>query len=203
MAQRKPTNLLALAVLSLLHEKPMHPYEIGSTMRQRKLSDTIKLNTGSLYAVVDSLLRGGWIQLITTEREGRHPERTIYAPTEAGKELFFTWLRSLIRTPAKEYPQFAAGLAFLGHLAPDEVKRLLEERLQQINGQIAETRAARKAAVKTGVDRLFLIKLEYTLAMMEAEQNWVETIIEELRAGTLTQCWGKPGAADGTESKGS
>jgi len=189
VAQRKPTNLLALAVLSLLNEKPMHPYEIGATMRQRKLSDVIKLNTGSLYAVVESLLRGGWIEPIATEREGRHPERTIYAPTEAGKELFFTWLRSLIRTPAKEYPQFAAGLAFLGHLAPDEVIQLLEERRRQLANQISETRAAQNAAAEAGVDRLFLIETEYTLAMLEAEHNWVAAIIEEIRAGTLTKHW--------------
>jgi DNA-binding PadR family transcriptional regulator len=192
VAQRKPSNPLALAILSLLHEKPMHPYEIGATMRQRKLSDTIKLNTGSLYAVVESLLRGGWIEPVAVEREGRHPERTIYAPTEAGKELFFSWLRSLLRTPAKEYPQFAAGLSFLGHLPPDEVKRLLAERLQKIHAQLEEMRASLKEASASGVDRLFLIETEYTLAMMEAERSWVESVIREIRDGTLTKLWGKP-----------
>lgn len=161
-------------------------------MRQRKLSDTIKLNTGSLYAVVESLLRGGWIEPVAVEREGRHPERTIYAPTEAGKELFFSWLRSLLRTPAKEYPQFAAGLSFLGHLPPDEVKHLLAERLQKIHAQLEEMRASLKEASASGVDRLFLIETEYTLAMMEAERSWVESVIREIRDGTLTKLWGKP-----------
>ena len=160
-------------------------------MRQRKLSDTIKLNTGSLYAVVDSLWHGGWIEPVATEREGRHPERTIYAPTDSGKKLFFSWLRSLIRTPAKEYPEFAAGLSFLGHLAPDEVKQLLEERLRQIDARMDETRASLNEAAESGVNRLFLIELEYTLAMMDAERNWIESILLEIRNGTLTELWGK------------
>lgn len=202
MAQRKPSNPLALAVLSLLNEKPMHPYEIGSTMRQRRMSDSIKLNTGSLYAVVESLLRGGWIEPVATEREGRHPERTIYAPTEAGKELFFNWLRSLIETPVKEYPQFAAGLAFLGHLAPEETARLLENRLQELDRQLEAERASWKDAAEAGVDRLFLIETEYTLTMMEAERSWVEKVIREIREGTLTRLWHRLNAASSGGDQG-
>mgnify|MGYP001098874620 CR=1 FL=1 len=192
VAQRRPGNPLALAVLSLLNERPMHPYEIGSTMRERRMSDTIKLNTGSLYAVIESLLRGGWIEPVATEREGRHPERTIYAPTEAGKELFFSWLRSLIGTPVKEYPQFAAGLSLLGHLPPGEAQRLLEERLSNIDRRLDAERASRDAVALSGVDRLFLIEMEYSISMMEAERRWVEKIIGEIRDGTLSMLWGRP-----------
>ncbi len=46
MAKRKISNLLALAVLSLLTERPMHPYEVSAVMRQRGLADSIKLNYG-------------------------------------------------------------------------------------------------------------------------------------------------------------
>ena len=49
---RRPANALALAVLALLYEKPMHPYEISSTLRVRHKEESIKINYGSLYAVV-------------------------------------------------------------------------------------------------------------------------------------------------------
>ncbi len=62
MTKRKVSNMLALAVLSMVNERPMHPYEISALMKQRGVSDVIKLNTGSLYSVVEALLGQGWIE---------------------------------------------------------------------------------------------------------------------------------------------
>src|SRR5438105_10662107 len=130
MAKRKLSNLLALAVLSLLTERPMHPYEISSVMRLRELSTVIKLNNSSLYSVIEALQREGLIEPLETQREGRYPERTVYATTEAGRTELRDWLRSLLRQPVPEYTPFAAGLAFLGNLPPAEVVTLLGEHLQ-------------------------------------------------------------------------
>src|SRR5439155_14779714 len=60
-SDRKLSNPLALAVLALLYERPMHPYEMAFLMRSRGKHHTIKLNYGSLYTVVDALQRGGLI----------------------------------------------------------------------------------------------------------------------------------------------
>ena len=49
-------NPLALAVLALLFERPMHPYEMAATMKERHKEDSIKLRYGSLYTVIDMLL---------------------------------------------------------------------------------------------------------------------------------------------------
>src|SRR5207302_3758862 len=79
-----PFNPLALAVMALLHERPMHPYEIACTMRRRHLEESIKLNYGALYHMVDTLQHAGLIASVETERAGRRPERTVYALTAAG-----------------------------------------------------------------------------------------------------------------------
>lgn len=84
MATDHVGNLLGLAVLSLLRERPMHPYEISTLMRERGLSTSIKLNYGSLYSVIEGLRAKGLIAVKATEREGNHPERTVYEVTEAG-----------------------------------------------------------------------------------------------------------------------
>ncbi|OUS76235.1 hypothetical protein B1748_13305 [Paenibacillus sp. MY03] len=183
----KRSNLLALAILSILHERPMHPYEIGVTMRQRGLSDSIKLNTGSLYAVIDVLLKNRLIQEVGTEKEGRHPERTIYGPTEAGKAEFFDWLSSLLRLPAKEYPQFAAGLSFLAHLTPREVLKLLTERTAALSYQIQDTRSSMETTRSMGIDRLFVIEQEYSLALLEAERNWIGELMNDIENGVITE----------------
>lgn len=187
MPKPKRSNLLALAILSLLHERPMHPYEIGVTMRQRGLSDSIKLNTGSLYAVIEGLLKNKLIQSVGTEKEGRHPERTIYGPTEEGKAEFFDWLRSLLRLPAKEYPQFAAGLSFLAHLTPREVLNLLTERAEALVTQIQDTRSSMETTRSMGIDRLFVIEQEYSLALLEAELKWVHELMKDIEHGVIAE----------------
>lgn len=187
MPKQKRSNLLALAILSLLNERSMHPYEIGVTMRQRGLSDSIKLNTGSLYAVIEALLKSKLIQPVETVREGKHPERTIYEPTAAGRAEFFDWLGSLLRTPVKEYPQFAAGLSFLAHLTPRDSMNLLQERLRLLSKQIEDTRTSMIATMNMGIDRLFVIEQEYSLALLEAERNWLDQFIKDIENGVFTE----------------
>jgi DNA-binding PadR family transcriptional regulator len=187
MPKPKRSNLLALAILSLLHERPMHPYEIGVTMRQRGISDSIKLNTGSLYAVIEALWKNKLIQTVGTKREGKHPERTIYEPTAAGKTEFFEWLRSILRTPVKEYPQFAAGLSFLGHLMPQDTLDLLKERAEKLATQIQIFRSSMEDTLAMGIDRLFVIEMEYSLALLEAEQNWLGKLIKDIENGVITE----------------
>jgi len=85
MTRRKVSNPLALAVLACLYERPMHPYEIASTLRERHKDDSIKLNYGSLYSVVESLKVHTLIVEQQTAREGNRPERTVYEITDAGR----------------------------------------------------------------------------------------------------------------------
>jgi DNA-binding PadR family transcriptional regulator len=77
---------LALAVLCCLLERPMHPYEVATTLRQRNKEHSVKRNYGALYAVVESLRKRGLIEPKETERPGRLPERTVYQLTDAGRE---------------------------------------------------------------------------------------------------------------------
>ena len=187
MAPRKRSNLLALAVLSLLTERPMHPYQMAALMRQRGLASTVKLNFGALYAVIETLHRLALIAPVETRREGRHPERTIYTATEAGRAELVDWLRVLIRTPATEYTQFVAGLALIAHLSPLEAVALLEDRMHALSEQIEAQRSELETCTQRGVDRLFLIEDEYRLAQQISERAWVEKLIGEIKDGTLTE----------------
>ena len=136
MAKRKMSNPLALAVLSLLIERPMHPYEMSSTMRERVKEESIKLNYGSLYSVVDSLVKHGLIEVHETVREGRRPERTVYAITDAGRTELVDWLSELLSIPVKEFTQFEAALSLMACLPPDEVSRLLHTRRNRLEAEI-------------------------------------------------------------------
>src|SRR5712671_3089158 len=89
--RRKVGNLLALALLSLLAQRPMYPYEMAQTLKARGKDNTIKINWGSLYTVVQNLEKYGFIEVDGTEREGHQPERTTYRITEAGQAELRDW----------------------------------------------------------------------------------------------------------------
>src|SRR5262252_4469544 len=124
------SNPLAMAVLVCLYEKPMHPYEVAQTLRERAKQESVRLNYGSLYAVVESLEKRGLITATETVRKGRRPERTVYEITDEGSREMVDWLTELVGVPIKEYPQFMAGLSFIAALQPDEALRALRERAE-------------------------------------------------------------------------
>ena len=185
VSERKVSNPLALAVMALLYERPMHPYEMVSVMRERGKHESVRLRYSSLYSVVDALGREGLITARETVREGRRPERTIYGLTEAGRVEFLSWLRELLREPVKEYTQFAAGLTFLPALPPDEALRLLEERVLRLESEAEAMRARLDAVMDKGLARLFLVETEHELVLREAELAWVRELVREIRNGTL------------------
>ena len=136
--KRKVSNPLALAVLALLLERSTHPYDMGRTMRERHKEESIKLNYGSLYTVLEQLLRAGFVRKRETRRETARPERTIYEITPAGRVELHDWMAELVSTPVKEFRDFEAALALLGVLVPEEAVRLLQLRRERLEAQIAE-----------------------------------------------------------------
>jgi DNA-binding PadR family transcriptional regulator len=186
MAKRKVSNTLALAVLGLLQEQPMHPYEMASTLRERHKDSSFKVNSGSLYDTVEALARHGWIAPVETGRDGRRPERTVYAPTELGRREFAGWIDELIRVPVAEYPKFLAAVSYLGALGPDGAVDALTERAGHLGGRIEQAKAVLADTVGSGaVPRLFMIEVECALHGWEAELTWTQRTIAEIRDGSL------------------
>ena len=184
-AKRKVANPLALAVLACLFEKPMHPYEMATTMRERHKDESIKLNYGSLYTVIGALQRHRLIEPQETGREGNRPERTVYRIADAGRLELIDWLSELIVEPAHEYTQFEAGLSLLPVLPPDDARALLAQRCSRIERELEEAKATRKFVAERKIPRLFSIESEYRWRLREAELLWVKELIAEIENGAL------------------
>jgi DNA-binding PadR family transcriptional regulator len=178
--KRKVGNLLALAVLSYLTQRPMHPYELSRTLRDNGDARSIKFTHGSLYMVVAQLAKAGFIVEQETSREGQRPERTVYALTDAGRRELRDWLRELIEQPQHEYPHFVAALSLIAALPPSEVLRLLHRRLDRLAEQCTEIRALIDNTLAAGVHALFLVEEDYRLTLLEAESSFVERLIEQI-----------------------
>src|SRR5205814_5626361 len=145
----------------------------------------IKLKGGSMYDTVERLEAGGFIKSQETSREGRRPERRVYAITEFGRDEITGWLAELLTQPVSEYPQFAAALAFMAALDKDEVARLLTMRIALLDGQIAGADKQLKNFLGMGLPRLFLVEGEYAVAMKRAELEWVRNIVHDIEDGKL------------------
>lgn len=180
-----PRTPLALAVMNLLMEHPMHPYEMKAKMKERGHDQVIKIKGGSIYDTVERLEQGGFIQAQATSREGRRPEKTVYAITEAGRDEILAWLRELLAQPVNEYPQFGAALAFFACLDKDEVVRLLKVRSALLDGQITGGEKQLRTFLDLGLPRLFLVEGEYAVAMRRGELEWVRNLIRDIEAGKL------------------
>jgi DNA-binding PadR family transcriptional regulator len=178
--RRKVGNLLALAVLAYLTRGPMHPYELGRTLRENGDARSIKFNHGSLYMVVQQLVRAGFIAEQETTRAGQRPERTVYALTDAGRDELRDWLRELVEEPQHEYPSFVAALSLIASLPPDEAVALLRRRLRRLGEQAAEIRGLVDETLAAGVHPLFLVEEEYRLALTDAELTFVERLVEQI-----------------------
>jgi DNA-binding PadR family transcriptional regulator len=185
MGVRSRNNPLALAVLICLAERPMHPYEAATTLRQRQKHDSIRLNDGSLYAVVASLERRGLIEPQETRREGRLPERTVYRLTGDGLVELHDWLTDLISTPVRDFTSFEAALSFLPALPPEAVAGLLRERVSRLEFDLAQAHGSRELIEKQGVPRLHRVEEEFRIVLREAELGYVEQLIREIEGGTL------------------
>jgi DNA-binding PadR family transcriptional regulator len=186
--KRKVGNPLALAVLSYLTMKPMHPYELSRTLRDNGDARSIKFNHGSLYMVVQQLAKAGFIAEVETSREGQRPERTVYAITDAGRHEARDWLSELISQPEHEYPHFVTALSLVAALPPGEVVPLLRTRLEALAGQRAEIQGMIDSSLSGGVPRLFLVEEEYRLALLDAESAFVERLIAQI--GDPEAGWG-------------
>jgi DNA-binding PadR family transcriptional regulator len=181
---------LALAVLELLHERAMHPYEMHQLIRDRHIDHVIKVRAGSLYHTVERLHRLDLIEPVETGRAGRRPERTVYAITDQGRDEFAANLRDLIQRPENEYPLFGAAVEMLHTLDPAEAATLLERRTVGLEALLAAHDQITASLTKGGLERALLVEIEYAQAMRRAELSWIREVVEDIRSGALA--WPAP-----------
>jgi DNA-binding PadR family transcriptional regulator len=170
----------------LLTEQPRHPYEIQRLIVERH-KDFAVGKPRALYHAVDLLVRAGAIEPVETSREGRRPERTVYRITEEGCEEFFAWLRELLEHPAIEFPVFTAAVSFLAYLPVETATRALQGRIVELTSQIAALDGGLRVLLdRWQMPRLWLLEQELTRALRQAELDWVQALLDDLKNGTLT-----------------
>lgn len=181
---------VAVLLLALLHERPMHPYQLHQTLVERGDERLVRINAGAVYHGVERLERDGLVEHVGTDRAGRRPERTTYRLTDAGRAAFAARLTSLLGDDHRDYPLFTVGLAEANELPLEVVVAQLARRLDREQDRLAALVAAHEKLARLGLPRRFLLDIEYDLARLRHEVDWLAATLDELRSQRLD--WGEP-----------
>ncbi|GFE19786.1 PadR family transcriptional regulator [Streptomyces nigrescens] len=177
---------LGLTVLVLLHHRPLHPYGIQQLLKRWGKVHVVNVGQrAGLYRTIERLQAGGLIAVRQTERDQLYPERTVYEVTDEGRVVTRDWLEQMLAVPKAEFPVFPAALSNMLMLSPAEVLPILERRAARLADRRAELER-QTADAEVGLPRITLIENEYLLAVLGAEERWLQGVMSDLRDGSLT-----------------
>ncbi|MHC3002998.1 helix-turn-helix transcriptional regulator [Gordonia sp. GN26] len=181
MACSTPLGPVAILVLGLLLERPMHPYEMVQTTVARREDRLAKFRAGTLYHAVDRLAENGSIEVQEVRREGNRPERTVYAITEAGRGALTENLERILETRPEEYPELYLALSEAHGLPRDRVVELLERRVATMRADLADVEAAVAEFRSRGKPEMFFLDGGCRIATLTAQIAWLDDLVERLR----------------------
>lgn len=195
---------VGFAVLGMLAEEPMHPYQVFQLLEKRRVTRLVRVNAGAVYHSTERLERDGLISKVGTERDGRRPERTTFAITERGRAALASHARAFLAEDLPAFPMFVMGLAGAHNLERADVVDALRRRRDWRAGELDELRTAVDSLRERHLARQYYVEVEFQAHQVAAELNWIDGVLDELEGGTLD--WQPPtittsrGASDAADS---
>ncbi len=180
-APNTPISVLDLAVLGLLHEAPMHGYEIKKKLNA-SLGAFRAFSYGSLYPCLRRLQAAGLIAVDDSAAVGSLSGRSkvVYTLTADGKDRFADMLGDA-GPAAWEDDAFGVHLRFFGQTPPPARLRILEGRRSRVE-QRQEGLRADLARTRSRLDSYTLTLQEHGLDSVEREVRWLGELIDSERA---------------------
>ena len=184
MARRGET--LELAVLGLLHESPMHGYEL-----RKQLNGVLGwgrvLSYGSLYPALKKMLKAGWIaEHVSAPEPGAvsRRQRIVYELTPAGDERFMR-LMSEAGPSAWEDDNFDVRFAFFSRTDMEIRLRILEGRRTRLEERLARVQAQLNRTQQQ-MDRYATELQRHGVESVEREVRWLSDLINAERGDVRT-----------------
>src|SRR5207302_1248181 len=180
----KRSGVLELAVLGLLHESPLHGYELRKRL-SALFGPVRRISFGSLYPCLKDLVREGLIaedESASVAGVGKRG-RTVYKLTAEGKERLQEQLGD--HGPAAwEDESFGVRLALFSQTDADVRLKILEgrrtrleERREGVTSALSRTREA--------LDRYTLELQQHGLESVEREVRWLNELTATARGGVV------------------
>lgn len=161
-----------LLLLGLIKEQEMHGYRLNEFVTGT-MQSCVDLKKSTAYYLLDRLTSQGYVTR-TEEQAGNRPPRHVYSITAAGEARFQELLRDNLRTFQPQRFPGDTGLIFLDKLPATEAAALLQTRRDALLESLAQ---ARQAPSHSGSLQWVI---EHQIVTMEAELNWLDTLLERL-----------------------
>ncbi|MFN8106381.1 MAG: PadR family transcriptional regulator [Nocardioidaceae bacterium] len=170
---------LELAVLGLLHESPLHGYELRKRVNLL-FGWSRLLSYGSLYPALKRMLRNNWIDEVTNTSISRR-QRIVYQITPAGIEHFTQEIGD--SGPASwEDDSFNLRFAFFSRTDFDVRLRILEGRRARLQERLDRAqRHAQSGQTQSGGDRYLSELQRHSIESVERELRWLTDLIDDER----------------------
>jgi DNA-binding PadR family transcriptional regulator len=180
---RGRSDVLEAAILGLLHQSPMHGYELRKRLNV-VLGSIRALSYGSLYPCLKGLVSSGWIT--GTESPAAPPHalsgkraRIVYELTAEGKEKFQQILASS-GPAAWEDENFGVRFAFFAQTDPATRLRILEGRRTRLTERLETIRQSFQRT-RERMDEYTLELQRHGLEQVEREVRWLDGLIDNER----------------------
>ncbi|MEO6702844.1 MAG: helix-turn-helix transcriptional regulator [Jatrophihabitantaceae bacterium] len=176
----KASGVLELAVLGLLHESPLHGYELRKRLNLL-LGSFRAFSYGSLYPCLKGLVAAGRIvedrpEVEAPGTESNRRSKIVYKLTAEGKEHFQQLLASA-GPSAWEDENFGVHFAFFGRTDADVRMRILQGRRSRLEERLDSVRAA-FSRTRSRVDDYTLELQRHGLESVEREVRWLNELIK-------------------------
>ena len=178
--------MLELAVLGLLHESPLHGYELRQRLKAT-LGSFRAFSYGSLYPTLRRMKDAGWIaedegdaEVVAgapalTSKRGK----VVYKLTAEGKERF-TELLAEAGPSSWEDEQFGVHFAFFAKTDPEVRVRILEGRRARLEERREGVRST-LARTRERLDSYTLQLQEHGLESVDREVRWLSELLAQER----------------------
>ena len=185
---------LEIAVLGLLHEAPLHGYELRKRLNLL-LGWSRVLSYGSLYPALKRMLRQGWISEVSTPSPGvGRRQRIVYQITTVGTDFFASQITDA-GPAAWEDESFNMRFAFFSRTDASVRLRILEGRRARLQERLDRARADRGQS-----DRYLSELHRHSVESVEREVRWLTDLIEAERSPT-TRTTSRARSGAGSTSK--
>jgi PadR family transcriptional regulator, regulatory protein AphA len=163
---------LSHALLGLLLDHPMHPYEMHQHLLQAEALGLVwHLKQGHVYALLTKLEDAGYLES-TTELQGTRPPRKVLRLTDAGRDAFAMWVSTPVQHGRDFRVEFLAKLFFASQQGSPAVTSLIaRQRAACSNWISALSQELEALGVERRYDRLVL---QFRVSQLGAIQAWLD-----------------------------
>ena len=165
-----------LIVLGMLKKEALSAYDIQKLVEYRNISKWVKISTPSIYKKVIQLEEKGLIKS-HIEKEGKMPEKAVYALTDKGEKEFERLMLEISAKSVNIYLDFNAVIVNLDSLSPQDQKTCIENienNIKQLKAYLEENIHEKENMPNIPETGKAVMRQQFLL--IQALEDWIATV---------------------------